>query len=43
MDTPKVLPVVEPPNQKAKPHHKHLPKVDVGVAGGKVQSYRTFF
>jgi hypothetical protein len=34
MDTPKVLPVIEPANQKAKPHHPNLPKVDVGVAGG---------
>ena len=34
METPKVLPVVEPANQKAKPHHPHLPKVDVGVQGG---------
>lgn len=31
---PKILPVVEPDNVNAKPHHPHLPKVDCGVAGG---------
>ena len=31
---PKVLPVVEPDNVKAKYHHPHLPQVGVGVPGG---------
>jgi hypothetical protein len=34
MEAPKILPVVEPENVKPKPHHKHLPKVGVGVPGG---------
>ena len=34
MEAPKVLPVVEPDNVKAKEHHPHLPKVGVGVPGG---------
>jgi len=34
MQAPKILPVVEPPNVKAKPHHPFLPKVGVGVPGG---------
>tara|TARA_R110002020_G_scaffold73642_1_gene188971 strand:+ start:3462 stop:4256 length:795 start_codon:yes stop_codon:yes gene_type:complete len=34
MQAPKILPVVEPPNVKAKYHHPFLPKVGVGVPGG---------
>lgn len=34
MQAPKILPVVEPPNVKAKPHHPFLPNVGVGVPGG---------
>lgn len=31
--TPKILPVKDEENQKAKPHHEHLPEVGVGVRG----------
>ena len=31
---PKILPVLEPVGQFAKPHHPHLPKVGCGVGGG---------
>jgi hypothetical protein len=34
MNVPKVLPVKEPENVRAKPHHPHLPQVGVGVPGG---------
>ena len=34
MNVPTIMPVVEPDNATAKPHHPFLPKVDVGVAGG---------
>lgn len=34
MEAPKVLPVVQPKNVKAKPHHPNLPEVGVGVPGG---------
>lgn len=34
MNTPKVMPVVQPDSATAKPHHPFLPKVDVDVAGG---------
>ena len=34
MNTPKVMPVVQPDNAASRPHHPYLPKVDVDVAGG---------
>ena len=34
MNVPRVLPIKEPNNVKAKPHHPHLPKVGCGVPGG---------
>ena len=34
MNVPTIMPVVEPDDATAKPHHPFLPKVDVGVAGG---------
>ncbi len=36
MDTPKILPVVEPDNVKAKYCHPNLPQPGVGVPGGGV-------
>ena len=34
MNGPKIMPVVDPDNTTAKPHHPFIPKVDVDVAGG---------
>ena len=34
MNVPRVLPIKEPDNVKAKLHHPHLPKVGCGVPGG---------
>ena len=34
MNVPKIMPVLDPQNTSAKPHHPFLPKVDVDVQGG---------
>ncbi len=34
MNVPKILPVLDPQNTSARPHHPFLPKVDVDVQGG---------
>tara|TARA_R110000823_G_scaffold311719_1_gene437790 strand:- start:18 stop:812 length:795 start_codon:yes stop_codon:yes gene_type:complete len=34
MQAPKILPVIDETNVKAKPHHPHLPDLGVGVPGG---------
>ena len=34
MNVPKIMPVLDPQNTSARPHHPFLPKVDVDVQGG---------